>query len=101
MYKNEKQRNRKIGRMQAEFGKISDKKCKECSHFKIYDVHGKRIFKCEVYGTTNSEASDWRASYEACGMFNDDKWTGIEMMKKLSERPKAVEQIEGQLSLFD
>lgn len=91
----------KIGRMQKRFGKVNDR-CKNCSHFVIWSGYAKNYFKCEVYGTSNSTATDWRKSYPACGMFNDDSWNGVEMIKVFNATKKEQEeiQVDGQISLF-
>lgn len=96
----QEQYERKIGRMRKHFGE-SDGRCKNCSHFKTYQVGNKTVFKCEVYGVTHSTASDWRKSYPACGMFNKE-WNGIEMMRifNATKEQKEDVQIDGQISLF-
>lgn len=60
---------RKIDLMHQIFGK-AERMCKECDHFRRERYRDKLYRKCEVYGITNSEASDWKASYQACGLFN-------------------------------
>lgn len=60
---------RKIDLMHEQFGK-SENLCKECAHFLRERYRDKAYRKCEVYGVTSSEASDWKAAYQACGLFN-------------------------------
>ena len=58
---------RKIEYMHMLFGKKQGRTCKECMSFERLRA-GKRIHpKCLRYGVTLSSASDWKASYEACG----------------------------------
>lgn len=60
---------RKIDLMHKMFGK-TEQVCKECDHFLRVRYRGKLYRKCEVYSVSYSEASDWNASYQACGLFN-------------------------------
>ena len=89
----------KIDKMHSLFGEIKDHKCKECCHYKTETYHGKSYRKCVCYGQSNSEATDWKASYTACGLFNQP-WDGdIEIYKttaiKAEEKP-----IKGQITMF-
>ncbi len=48
------------------------KTCKNCKHFFSYR-HGKRVFyKCELFGISRSEATDWRGKYPACGKYEEN-----------------------------
>lgn len=42
-----------------------DTTCGQCGHLR--DEY--RYFKCEVYGASASEATDWRKKWDACGAF--------------------------------
>ena len=65
-------RERKIKAMHEIFGMESNT-CEHCKHFIIYEMrNNRRIFKCGVYGDSDSEATDWRKKYIACGLFNRD-----------------------------
>lgn len=95
---------KKIDKMHYLFGK-SDGKCKNCEHYKHWgknQVCGKALRKCEVYGETASEASDWKAGYEACGLFpnkeNPYRRDIIEL--RIGTEKKTEEQIDGQMTLF-
>lgn len=44
-----------------------DQTCGACVNF-VHFNHGGWA-KCSVYGVTSSEASDWRAKWPTCGMF--------------------------------
>ena len=76
-------------------------KCGTCKNLTSYTAN-RKYFKCEIYGNTNSEASDWRLKYPSCTMYNMpyDGVPGIEI-KKHMQRPKEETQCEGQMSLFD
>ena len=79
---------RKIALMHQEFGKLDGHNCGECYHFHREFYRGKKYRKCDVYGLTNSEASDWAKSYPACGCFNKE-WHGknvIELVKHSSKK---------------
>lgn len=97
-----KPEKRKIDAMHARFGVTPDKLCKDCNHFQEW-LYDKKYFKCEVYGLSRSEASDWRKKYVACGLFNQP-WKYGEIMRTLKGTPKAeaVEiPLEGQMDLFE
>ena len=84
------------------FGSDSEHKCKECSHLIIIQEN-KRYNKCKCYGITNSESTDWRQKWNACGLYNKEyNGNPIIDVKKHMARPKRNdEQIEGQMSLYD
>ena len=44
-------------------------RCEDCPHFvkKLFD---NAYYKCRVYGNSNSEATDWRKGYTACGLID-------------------------------
>jgi len=87
---------RKIEAMYERFGR-SEGKCKDCIHLK----RGSWNYpKCEVYGMTASEASDFRLKYDACGLFNKPYESDIPIIRLL-DRGKNETPIEGQMSLGD
>ena len=95
---------KKIDAMHAYFGILPDKRCEDCSNLIKGRYHTKFLRKCTVYGATNSEASDWRKKYVACGMFNKE-WRGGEMMRvfQSSEMKKRklerLEPLDGQMEM--
>lgn len=92
---------RKIDLMHKLFGELPDRKCKDCSHLASYTAN-RKYYKCECYGNTSSEASDWRLKWTACGLIDVPIYEGVPIIKQI--RPlnwKPEEQIEGQVSLFD
>ena len=93
---------RKIDLMHREFGKEDGKLCKECSNFLRTRWRSKTYRKCAVYGDTCSEATDWKASYPACGMFNKE-WSGGDVVRAVGTkacRQNTVAQLDGQLELW-
>lgn len=91
---------RKIDYMHKRFGVVADR-CKNCSNLCQMAYRGKTYYKCLVYGNTQSEATDWRLSYMACGMLNQEyKGTPIiEMAKRQMRVASGTEPIEGQISM--
>ena len=61
---------KKIDAMHERFGTVGCVQCKDCTHLISGNWHDRRYHKCELYGLSHSEATDWRLSYPACGMFN-------------------------------
>lgn len=77
-------------------------KCKDCEHYSTFKYHDKSYRKCEVYGITQSESSDWKAGYEACGLFpNKEKPYGRDIIElRIGAKKKTEEQVDGQMTLF-
>lgn len=90
---------RKIDLMHREFGFSPGHKCKECDNFVHGRYRSRTLSKCDIYGCTHSEASDWSGRYDACGMFNK-AWNGNPIIRLVRGTPKANDQIEGQETLF-
>ena len=94
---------RKIDLMHQMFGK-TEQVCKECDHFLRERYRDKLYRKCEVYGITNSEASDWNASYQACGLFNKPYPYKanpiIRFVKPARNVDVGNEPLDGQIDLF-
>lgn len=75
---------RKILAMLIHFGELKNgKTCEQCCHLKKYGWRGKNYYKCEVYGISNSEATDWRLYYPACGAFNVEAIDKRDLYKEL------------------
>lgn len=89
---------RKIDAMHQMFG-FGNGLCKDCSHFQTHLACSRKVFKCDVYGETASEASDWRKSYKACGLFNKP-WDGFDIIEILKHSKRAVPkpQMDGQIT---
>ena len=89
---------RKIEKMQELFGTMPGKKCKDCDHLWKVQKRGTRCFKCDVYGDTSSEATDWRMKWDACGLWNKDYKGDIPIVRlNAGGAKKPDEQIEGQM----
>ena len=95
---------RKIQAMHKRFGTCGAMRCKECSHLIGGAYHGRSYYKCELYGISRSEATDWRISNQACGMFNMevdmDRWQPI-LKQILWQDMKTEQPLEGQLNWED
>lgn len=84
------------------FGR-ADGKCKDCEHYRTFKYRDKSYRKCEVYGITQSEASDWKAGYDACGLFpNKENTYSRDIIElRICNNRDSEEQIEGQINMFD
>lgn len=59
-----------IVKMRSKFGKGPEgATCGQCEHLFVAGRPGKKFFKCDVYGASRSEASDFRKKWAACGKF--------------------------------
>lgn len=95
---------RKIQAMHKRFGTCGVLLCKDCSHLISGNYHDRRYHKCELYGLSHSEATDWRLSWQACGMYdvpqNMDMW--VPVMKLITHGPhgpKVEPPLDGQVRL--
>jgi hypothetical protein len=91
--------NRKIKAMHREYGRLDGCKCGDCCNLSSY-TQSRTWYKCEAYGNSNSEATDWAKRNIACGLFNIsfDKVNRIPLIQKLKHEPKQIidEPIKGQ-----
>lgn len=91
---------RKISKMYQWSGGITPfHTCRECRNCRKVGKGNKSVYKCMIYGNTNSEASDWRISWTACKAFNT-VYSGRTVIRTVS-RECEDEQLEGQMSLAD
>lgn len=90
---------RKIDLMHREFGFSPSHKCKTCDHFLHGQYHSRYLSKCEVYGCTHSEASDWSGRYDACGMYNRE-YHGGDIIRLVRQGAAPNTPIDGQENLF-
>jgi hypothetical protein len=92
---------RRIAAMHKRFGTNYALCCKDCNHLICGEYHGRRYYKCEIYGLSHSESSDWRRSWMACGMYNVpqdmDRW--VPLMKQINHSRMAEPPIEGQIRI--
>lgn len=49
-------------------GQRLDRTCRGCAHL-IRHSRGRTWLKCRAAGETGSAASDWRAGWQACGLY--------------------------------
>lgn len=94
---------RKIELMYRQFGKRVGHTCGMCAHLLSGRYHDKVYRKCEVYGLTHSEASDWAKRWTACGMFNRE-YTGRPIINLVRPERKTTdtvldEPLEGQMKM--
>ena len=89
---------KKIDAMHYYYG-CAEGKCEDCEHF-ITIRHDRLYHKCEMYGVSSSEASDWRCSYPACGLFNKPLPDERRVMDRLVYCRNDAQPIEGQISSF-
>lgn len=91
---------RKIDAMHKYYGYGSGR-CEDCPHFrrKVYD---RTYNKCLVYGDSNSEATDWRCGYTACGLIDKPfPENETRMVKRIERNRDDYEPIPGQISMFE
>ena len=91
---------RKIELMHWLYGKKDTHTCGECSNFVSGRYNDRILRKCEVYGLTHSEASDWAKRWCACGHF-DKEPTGrpVITMKRYYATKEPAEQLAGQMMI--
>lgn len=90
---------KKIDRMRKLFGVCKGHTCKECSNYTRIRYRGKMLRKCQVYGLTHSEASDWTGRWAACGMYNKE-YSGRPVIEVRSVASQMYVAPENQTSLF-
>lgn len=92
---------RKIQAMHKRFGTCGVFRCKDCNHFKGGNYHGRSYYKCELYGMTRGEGTDWRLAWQACGAYNMpfdlSRW--VPLVEQIKHEPKAQPPIDGQVHL--
>lgn len=49
-------------------GEVNDKLCKNCDRC-LLTGNSKKFYKCSLFSTSCSEATDWRANWKACGKY--------------------------------
>lgn len=73
--------------------------CRECPHF-VERKYDRTYFKCSVYGTSHSAATDWAKSYIACGLI-DKPFPADEtrIVTRVSKVKEDNEQLPGQIAM--
>lgn len=90
---------RKINLMHRMFGINQDRKCGDCDHFVEYNYRTKHLKKCECYGCTRSEASDWAKKWQACGLYNKP-YDGTDIIRMVCPKKEPAEPLPNQINLF-
>lgn len=93
---------KKIELMRKYFGNGPEgKKCKECVNCVKVRQADRQYRKCEVYGVTGSESSDWAGRWDACGHFGKEPEEGdIPVIKWKKNGTRKNEQLDGQTSML-
>ena len=91
---------RKIFAMHRRFGTCGVLRCKTCSHL-VRHEYNRNYYKCELYGESSSEATDWKVSYQACGMYNvpQNMETYVPVIEQIKHLPRIEPPIDGQIRL--
>ena len=82
------------------FGFCPGQHCKTCSHLIRYTPSDRSFYKCECYGITSSEATDWRVGSPACGLHNKP-YNGRPVVRTVVPQRKEEAQIAGQMNIMD
>lgn len=92
---------RRIAAMHKRFGSNGALCCKDCSHLISGMWHDRKYYKCEIYGMSHSESSDWRRSWMACGMYNvpQDMERWVPLMEQIKHSPKIELPLDGQMRM--
>lgn len=88
---------KKIDLMHRIFGSDDAKKCGDCNHFVQGMYHDRILRKCECYGLTHSEASDWAKKWTACGLFGKE-YSGNPIIR-MNEKIYSRVEIDGQIRI--
>lgn len=74
--------------------------CGDCRHCFLTIPTERRYWKCELYGNTAGESTDWVKRWPACGKFNQDS-DERPVIEQLKHEPRSVqrEEIKGQLKM--
>ena len=95
---------RKGEAMRQIFGEVSDR-CQWCIHLKQHS-YGRNYYKCELYGNTCCEATDWKKSERGCGMMNQEvdmrQWVPVvDRLKHMTKAEKSPEEVPENQIAFD
>lgn len=90
---------RKIDAMHHYYG-FGVGRCEDCPHF-IRHGWDKMYYKCLVYGISNAESTDWRKSWQACGLI-DKPFPGgdTRVVDRITAAREEEKPIDGQLDMF-
>lgn len=93
--------SRPVEKMYQLYGMEKGKRCGDCKHFLRQSYRGKTYFKCSLYGCSNCQSTDFRVSYDACGMYNKTRDPKQDKPIVKMRMQNDTEQIDGQMSLAD
>ena len=92
---------RKIAAMHKLYGTCGVFVCKQCKHLDTYKYRDRSYSKCELYGDSRGESTDWRQAWRACGMFDTDidmeRWEPV--LERLKHSKKNEPPIDGQMKI--
>ena len=94
---------RKIEAMGARYGwDPENRSCADCRHCVLTVPGARRYWKCELYGVTAGESTDWVKRWPACGMINRESGEipVIEQLKH-APRPRPQQISDGQISITE
>lgn len=89
-----------LARMHKQFGREHVHACGTCCNFVRGEYHDKMLQKCERYGLSHSDATDWAKSWGACGMYNVPIAKGERPLKDYVDKRRVPEVAEGQVSML-
>ena len=100
---------RKIDAMHDLFGIMEGKRCGFCPHLRRI-IRDRAYYKCECYGISSSQATDWAKSWMACGLADGkDNYLmqqiqsrGGDVINMLKHEPRAIlqrDECEGQIRM--
>ena len=66
------QERKRYRSMQTLYGLKEGYQCKTCKHCELHRYHGKNYYKCALWYSSNSSATDIRISTTACNRYEED-----------------------------
>ena len=94
--------DRKNAAMRKAYGSAKPLSCGQCPHLLKTMPTDRVYYKCEAYGVSNGEGTDWAKRWEACNLIFRESIAGLTPMLeqlKRSPRKKPEEQLEGQIAM--
>lgn len=96
--------DKKIAAMHKYFGMSElTATCRQCNHLIRVSSGKHNYYKCEMYGDSACESTDWRLGYNACGWFGKDRpnfYTPlIEVLKHQPRKKRNGDVIDGQVEI--
>ena len=95
---------RKIEAMYERYGHRPGAECRSCINLIRYAYKGAVYSKCTAYGSTRSEATDWKLSNEACGRYGKPLCAEeLELLTELRHAPRTEPEppAEGQIGFYE